>query len=295
MSDPITITVQDNPGYTPDLWQYCARGCSIREEMIAVSDRVELRMITFTPPTSTAPPVLFVPGWVTQLNSWGKALQELTKDSIVYYVESREKTSSILHAKVDLGVEAIARDIIRLTEILDFPDKNYFIFGSSLGATSILEASAGLTRQPLALVLVGPNAVFRIPKWGRAIIYCFVPSAYLILKPFIKWYLRHFRVDAEADPAQYAKYCANLDVADPYKLKRAALELKDYKVWDILPAVKYPVLIFTGSKDKLHEPGNIEKMAPLLPDCTVIDLETNTRTHSAEMVEEIRNFLHNLQ
>ncbi len=282
----VTVPLVETIPLEPEFYSH--PDCTIDDEMVAVNDQVQLRVITFTPPHPPEhPPVLFIPGWVSRMDSWGNALKALTADTVVYYVETREKTSSQLKGKYGLGVEDIAHDIICLTEILELPDNEYVLMGSSLGATAILEACTELRRSPGQVTLIGPNAVFRVPAWGRIVIRLFIPSLYLILKPWLKWYLRTFRVNVEADPEQYRKYCRNLDAADPYKLKKAALRFQDYTVWDILPDIEVPVLIISGNTDKLHEHGNVEKMAPLLPNCKLIDLGTNSRTHSAEMISEM--------
>ena len=64
-----------------------------------------------------------------------------------------------------------------------------------------------------------------------------------------------------------------------------------YKIWPVLPAVDVPVLIIGGSHDKLHEPENLRRMVRNLPQAVYIDLETNTRTHSAEVVKVMVRFV----
>ena len=51
------------------------------------------------------------------------------------------------------------------------------------------------------------------------------------------------------------------------------------------------MLIFTGSQDVLHGYENTVKIAELLPNCELVDLVTNARTHSVEMVNQLRSFL----
>ncbi|MCJ7812259.1 hypothetical protein MUP95_02930, partial [bacterium] len=148
-----------------------------------------------------------------------------------------------------------------------------------------------LTVKPLCLVLIGPNACFRVPKMGMVVIRIFQPPFYVILKPFIKWYLKTFRLDIENDYAQYEKYCHALDAADPWKLKKAALAFSRYTVWDILKTIEYPILIIGASKDILHEPVNLHKMVKMMRNATYLDMETNERTHSEEMVKKMRKYI----
>jgi pimeloyl-ACP methyl ester carboxylesterase len=117
------------------------------------------------------------------------------------------------------------------------------------------------------------------------------PRIYLAVKPLVKLYLRTFRLDIESDGAQYAKYSSALDSADPWKLRRAMLSLSRYEVWDKLADNNTPTLIIGGKRDLIHEPGNLQKMADILPNAMYVDMETNSRTHSAEVVDEIKGFL----
>jgi len=272
--------------------EFCAAGAMVRDEMMDVSDEVSLRVLTFTPPGKTDKPVLvFVAGWISMIDSWQKVLKELSKNYLVYYIETREKGTSHIRGKVQYGVEDVGGDVIALIRELVPADQEYFILGSSLGATAVLDFTHELEHQPLCLVLVGPNAEFRVPLWLRIVIKLFYPPFWFVLRPALKWYLRTSRMEVKADRAQYEKYCRTLDGADPWKLKSAAISLWGYDVWDKLPAIKIPVLIVGASSDKLHEPENLKKMTEMLPSASYLDLETNSGTHSVKMVEEMNKYL----
>ncbi len=272
--------------------QYCATGCQILDEIVSISATVSLRVLTITPPVPTQQPeIFFVPGWISRVTSWKHALLEMTRDHKVYYVETRDKLSAVIPRKDELSVEVIASDLMFLTNHFKLSESNYIMLGSSLGGTAILHACQYLGSKPLALVLIGPNAVFRVPWWGKTMIHLFPLRLYTLMKIFLKWYLRTFRLDPEADADQYEKYCQNLDDTDPYRLKRAALSLVKYEIWDILPDINIPTLIIGAATDHLHEPGNLAKMTPLLPRGIYLDMETNTHTHSGDMVAEMRKFV----
>ena len=283
-----------------DYRDICAEGTTFREERITVSEQVTLKVITFepakpsgVPPAERAehPPVVFVPGWITLMAAWKDVLREMTKDFTVHYIETREKISSEIKGKVPYTVEALGKDIVFFVSRLGLKNGRYLLFGSSLGATVVLDCIRFLGEKPKCVAVVGPNAEFRVHWWGSVVIGLFYPPFYFLMKPFVKWYLRNFRLNVESDSAQYRKYCNNLDAADPWKLKKAAWEFSSYSVWDLLPAIDLPVLLISASKDKLHEPENLKKMAERLPRCTVYDFETNQGTHSAGMVGAMRRYL----
>jgi pimeloyl-ACP methyl ester carboxylesterase len=260
--------------------------------MINVSSQVALRVITFKRVDGTKyPEVIFVPGWISMIGGWKEVLLEMTKDFNVYYVETREKISSQVSGNVNYSVEAIGNDLVELVEILKMEKKKYIFFGSSLGATAILDCCSLIKPEPHSLVLIAPNAEFRIPKYGQMLISLFYPSMYNFVKPYVKWYLKKFRLDVKSDKAQFEKYSEVLDYADPRKLKKAAKAVARYKAWDKLEKIKLPVLIVGALKDKLHEPENTKKIVDILPNSTFIDMETNKNTHSRGVVEETRKFL----
>ncbi|MBU0559327.1 MAG: alpha/beta hydrolase [Bacteroidetes bacterium] len=278
-----------------NLAEFCADGCVFREEMISVSENVSLRVITFSPPVDNGnPSVVLVPGWASMINGWKEVLLEMSKDFKIYYVETREKISSQVQSNEDFSVGRIGEDLLNLISILGLQKQKYILFGSSLGATSILDSCRFIKEDPICLVFVGPNAEIRIPRFGVVLINLFFPPLYLFFKPYVKWYLKTFRLDAKSDIEQYEKYASVLDSADPWKLKRAAKAVANYSVWKLLPSIKYPTLIVGASKDKLHIPENLVKMSAMMEKSTYIDLETNKRAHQKEVVEEMRKYLASL-
>jgi len=277
-----------------NLKSYCAPGTTVETLSISVDQGITLRAYRFTPSQPNPVTIFFIPGWISRIEGWKTVLQEMTAIWPVIYLETREKQSAVVKSDVSFGVEAIAADLINVARHLDLNPETTVWFGSSLGATAILEAMQYLDSLPRALALVGPNAEFRIPLWGQALIACFPPILYFIMKPFVKWYLRTFRLDVDHDRTQYEKYCAALDEADPVRLKQAARELAHYTVWDRLPDITCPVLIMGGSQDILHEPNNLEIMETLLPNGQYLDMGTNSNTHSPSMVWKLEAFLNSL-
>jgi pimeloyl-ACP methyl ester carboxylesterase len=275
-----------------DFSQFCDGGMTIDDRMIRTSTGATLRVITFEPKAEKRnPAILFVAGWITQMLAWKSVLKEMTKDFKVIYVETREKISSRVEKPAAYSIEAIGSDIISLVSLLGLQDRRYVLFGSSLGATVIIECFHALTRKPLALVLIGPNAVFRVPRTWKFIVKSFYPPLYALIRPSVKWYLKNFRLDVKADAAQYEKYSAALDSADPWKLKKAVLAVSRYEVWHRLPDLNVPTLLIEASKDLLHEPENLQRIASMIPNAAVIDMQTNATTHSATVVKEMRSFI----
>jgi pimeloyl-ACP methyl ester carboxylesterase len=275
------------------LEDYCAPSTTVRDEMVPVTPQVSLRVITFTPSqASSYPAIVFVAGWISLIRGWKNVLREMTKDFVVHYVETREKISSRIEGDAEFGVEEIGSDLVKL--LAQMGGDKYVLFGSSLGATAVIDCYRSLKRKPVGLVLVGPNAVFRVPRSWKIIVTLFYTPLYALIRPSVKWYLRKFRLNVKADAAQYEKYCEALDAADPRKLKRAVMSVWSYEVWDKLAAIDCPVLIVNASHDKLHEPENLRRIAAGIPNAVEVDLGTNSQTHDKPVVNALRLFLQNL-
>jgi hypothetical protein len=181
-----------------NLSELCAPGTKYSTEYIKINDNVSLKLRTFIPAKKTTnAPILFVPGWISLIVGWKNVLKEITKDFVVYYIETREKISSRITGEIEYGVEEIGDDIINIISFLKLEDNNYILLGSSLGATAILESCHLFEKKSTCLVLVGPNAIFRVPKLGMGLIYIFPPPLYLFMKPIVKWYLRNFQLGCE--------------------------------------------------------------------------------------------------
>lgn len=275
-----------------DLTALCSPDAHVEERMMSVSDDVALRVVTFTPGIDIGnPTVLLVAGWITQISAWEQVLKEMTKDFCVVYVETREKISSCVRAGVGYSVEEIGKDLVALVDLLDLAPRSYVMFGSSLGATAIVDCFSLLSRKPLGILLVSPNTEFRVPRVWMVVVSLFYPPLYTLIKPVVKWYLKTFRLDVRTDREQYEKYSRALDAADPWKLKKGVLAVSSYRIWNRLTYLQVPTLLIGASKDTLHEPENFRRMASVISTATTIDLETNKETHSKRVVEEMRAFL----
>jgi len=275
-----------------DLAEFIAAGINCKENLIAVNEQVNLRVITFEPLKDTDnPAVIFVSGWISRISGWKDVLIEMSRDFPIYYVETREKNSSVIAGEVSFRVVDFALDIAAVVDVLDLKDGKFILCGSSLGATSIIESCRFLQQKPLCLVLIGVNAVFYAPIIWKITIFLFPPRFYLLMKPVIKWYLRNFRLDVQHDLTQYVKYCGNLDAANPWRLKKAALEFIKYEIWAKLPDIQIPSLLVSASNDELHDHDNIQKISALLPKSTTIDMELNSNSHSPAVVGEIRKYI----
>jgi pimeloyl-ACP methyl ester carboxylesterase len=278
-----------------DYSAYAGDGCSVKDYHFTVSDGVVLKIIDFIPrrDNDKRPVIFFVAGWISAISGWRGVLKVISSEYRTIYLETREKQSSIVPKKtrVSFSMDRLSADIREAVEKLIPPRRTFIMAGSSLGATAIIEYLAREGRKPLCAVLVGPNAEFRFPKFLGSVIPAFPPSFYLVLKPFVKWYLRNFRLDKKNEQEQVKKYEATLDAADPYKLKYNAIAIRNYSIWHILSDVSTPVLVVGAALDKLHGNEALKKLVAALPRASYRELASNKETHSEKAGELIVDFI----
>ncbi len=277
--------------------EYTDRDTTVQEYFITVSDGVSLKIIDFIPKNDNKanPVIQFIPGWISHISGWKEVLQKITSKYRTIYLETREKSSSILPVdkKVSFSMERVTEDIKDVIEKIIPKEREFVLSGSSLGATAILEYLALNKRNPESAILIGPNSEFRYPKIIGDLILTLHPSLYFVIKEFIKWYLRNFRINKKNEREQVEKYEYTLDFADPYKLKANAIAIKKYNIWGKLDQITTQILIIGASSDTLHNADNLKKMAGIMSNAEYTELPSNKETHSKAAGELIINYTKN--
>lgn len=278
-----------------ELTDAAAPGASVSFAFQEMSDGVALRIIEFTPPEGTpdAPPILFVPGWISFVSGWTAVLRELTAVHRVVYMETREKvTARIPRGRLpSFEMDQLVSDLEEVVSAHFDEGEQYAFMASSLGSTLILDYLGRGATAPLVSILIAPNAVFRLPAWVLPAASIIPIPAFGLLRPVLKWYLTSFMLDAKAEPEQAARYRRSLDEAEPLRLRANARALSRYAVWDRLPPIESPVCVVTGESDALHHRGDIDRIIEMLPDARLEVMASNRETHSERAgrfaVEEI--------
>jgi len=277
--------------------QYTDPEVTIRKDYITVSDGVGLRVIDFIPRSDTdeQPLVVFVAGWISQITGWKEVLKQLTRRYHTIYIETREKESARLpdDTVVEFSVDRMSRDLHELLDLRITPGRPFYIVGSSLGSTIILEYLHRYRRLPCNVFLIAPNCEFPFPPWFIFTIQHLPVALYPPIKYVLKWYLRNFMLDRDKEPEQVKKYEGTIDAAEPKRLRDSALALKDYNLWDKLPQIMAPALIIGAKTDTLHGVNEIEKMAHLMPAAKFTLMESNKETHSEKAGALIVDAIHN--
>ena len=274
-----------------DYSPFCHKRASYKAEYFPLPTGVELLTVAFTPPEpSDNSVILFLPGLVSIIENFRETLMELTRTYEVFYVETREKGSARVNSHHMFSVEEITSDIVHFAEN-KFPEGiPYVIVGYSLGATIAAESFSHLTSRPEAIILIEPNATFPFGG-GLKLLSWFAPYIYKPLKPLLKWYMRSFIIDTNADLEMYLIYCRNIDTAIPERLGAAVRQLGSYRMNECLDKIDVPSLVVGTSKDRLHNHDECVEIASRIKGSCYLDMADNTRTHSAGMANEIRKFI----
>jgi pimeloyl-ACP methyl ester carboxylesterase len=273
------------------------KGVEYSEEMIAVDEAVRLKVMVFRQTLAQGKaPMVFVPGWVSTIAGWAALIKPMASERDVYYLETREKCSALINNNARLTDDAFsifqnAQDIIKICDHFHINSPQTLASGSSLGATSLLEAMKKGKLRCGGAFLVGPNSEFHAPialSWILSLPAFF----YHPIKYFLLWYLRTFRVDAEKEPEQMKRYEETLKNVEPKRLKHTARSViwGHYQVWSELETIQVPVYIAYAATDKLHSLANIQKMAKQLPRGKLHPCSTNLYMHSEQLLADINAF-----
>ncbi len=272
------------PASDDDATACAGPGVTVAERFFKTSDCVHLRIIDFIPPENDGgkPVLVFVAGWISMISAWRPVLSVLTPYMRILYVETREKRSALVDwtKSTDFSISRMVFDLRELLEELVPPSSVFFLAGSSLGSTVILDFLSGCRRQPELAVVIAPNAEFGIPRWFYPLVRLIPPAAYSLVRAPIKHYLCTYRIDSLHEKEQALKYQRSLDWADPRRLKASALAMKGYSLWPKLGGIAAPVVIVAARTDRLHGVRDIERMAKLIPDARMEIMESNRETHS---------------
>jgi len=286
------------PPMSEDLCAIGGDQARVTERMVAMDDQVRIRVLEWSPAgPEQAPPVIFVAGWVSVVEGWAPLLRVLVPTRKLWYLETREKRSAEVPRR-RLQVEhftlpRFAADLVGVCRQLEIDTHQALVAGSSMGANTILEALKGDRLRARAAFLVGPNSTFAFPWWSFLLLHA--PAAsYHLLKYFVLWYLRHFRIDVEREPEQMRRYQRTLQAAHPLRLKLSARAVAGYTVWAGLESITTPVAIAYAASDTLHVAQEVNRIVERIPRARAVTCPSNHYMHSAEVAEDMERVVNEM-
>jgi pimeloyl-ACP methyl ester carboxylesterase len=277
-----------------------AHHASYSEQKIPVSEKASIRVVSWQPKSDEKGcPIVFVAGWVSVVAGWSEFLYALSQKHPVYYIETREKKSAEIDRNrlrtADFRMDRFASDVVTACSRLPIDMEEAIVSGSSLGATVLLETLKHERLKARGAFLIGPASEFRIPWLLTWMPYLFPSPAYHLVRHFIVWYFRNFRVDVEKEPEQMQRYEKTILSAHPLRIKLSGRAFMRYKVWPDLETVQVPTRIAYASSDILHASETISRMAQTIQQADLLPCESNRYMHSAPLAEDVGRFIMDLE
>jgi len=238
--------------------------------------------------------IVLIPGFLTVFQSWQRAMELLTPEFRVLYMETREKVSSIVPRKLERKIKLtnMAHDIKEVIQQLELDGQKHITLTSSLGGTILTEALSKKWLEPTGVIMVGPAIEIHI-KLFVIILSVILPNFIkkTIMIPAIKWYMSKFIINTEAEPEQLDKYMRAFEEANLRKAIPTFRRFYRYSIWDMPPKVETPTLLLGASTDGMHATQACLRTHELMPNSIFVDLGSNKATHSEPLVEELKKFI----
>ena len=260
------------------------------ESYFLVSDGSEIRVLSSKPQDKPGNgyTLLLLPGWNTVVPGWDEVLMEAAKDFEVLYIESREKGSSKLARKTRNDPDRHSSDIQEVLNKSNVNQKKLIIFTSSF---SVFLAADGLAKNKFDsffTIFLGPSWKFNMPPTTRYIMHVLPNFFFTPSKPIWRWWIKKRKSE---DPEQAAKYVRALEEADVKKWRTVAKRFAFANFKGTYEKIENHIIVVGMEKDKMHKSEEAKDIENFLSNSTYIDMGTNKKTHSAEMVEEIRKLI----
>lgn len=233
--------------------------------------------------------LVFIPGWASTIFTWRYFLPKLLCFTSVYYLETREKASSILTNDAMFDVDVVVDDLV---SYLDTKHSNnqYVLAGASMGATLVLQAWSKLRSKPSLLVLILPNKQFPAPPFIGFVKF-FPKHIFPYMKPLVRFFLSNFWL-ASKEAEQQAGLFAAIDNADINKLRASCFALRKYRLKHAIgKEIKQPCLVIGASQDHLHKSESVINIYESVPVASYADLKSFTAAHSSRAADSITEWI----
>ncbi len=277
-----------------ELWQEIPEfeGASVEQHWIEANSGFHLRVLHWTPEQEQAKQartLVMIPGWNSVPEGWFPILSEWVKHRPVVYIETREKGSCRIDSPISKEiflVPNIASDLPIILQKMQLNPAECDAIGSSLGATLLLEGLREDTLVFRSLVVLSPNLAFIPPLWARPLI----PAPlfmYNALVRFVIWYLEKIL----KEEGQRIRYRRTLLAAPIDRLRLCSMVFKNYKMDLYFSDSSAPVGVLRASSDTLHDHSDAGILSKQIPNCTLIDIESNQFAHEAAAIPVIEQFM----
>ncbi len=268
-------------------------GASVVEEWVPVDSGVDIRVLRWEPDdegSASQSPVVLVPGWGSVFEGWRPLITEWVKRRPILYIETREKASSRMSGRIsksDFTMEKHGHDISAVLDSMGIDQAKVDWFSSSLGSTLLIDAYQRGALHGRSSILLAPNPDFKFPLWSRLIINFPLPMfVYKRLVNFVAWVVDR-RTKEEGQKIRYRRALLAQDVP---KMLLSARSNLGYSLPDDLSSVTVSCAVMTAESDTLHGFDKVRRVVDSIPNCRMIEVESNQYAHEPGVLSEIEEF-----
>ncbi|MCY3410726.1 MAG: alpha/beta hydrolase [Candidatus Heimdallarchaeota archaeon] len=262
----------------------------MREVFLDVRDHLQLKVKIFDGGDRS---VIFLPGWVVDINDIMKNLLKMEElGYTVYYIEFREKASSLFTYKPrkdDFAIDYSVEDLAKIIELLDL--KNFYLYSSSYGSHIHLRYLHTNYPQPLKNVFLIPAINIKADTLAKKVIIhlpiSFAGLVKLIVNSYMKWNFKN-----TDEPENVVKFNPNRYELDLRKIKLSALcNAKDggLSMMDFTSTTA-EIVILDATRDLLHPTNETEQFVKKLPNVQYIDMLSTNYTHQIKGAQLIDRY-----
>lgn len=196
-------------------------------------------------------PILFVPGWGAVPEGFREFYELLHGEVELYYLETREKPSSILEdERPQMSVSQSARDIGDAIRRLGLEQRDFVLMGSCWGASIILQGLHDGTLRAPTVLAVDPMERLWFPRWLLRYLFRWTPDgAVALLKPLIVW----LKLLGMKEPRQRERAEQFIRAADIGKWRAGAVAARNFQLAGKLQSIDVEVFVLNCSDDAIHD------------------------------------------
>lgn len=208
-------------------------------------------------------PVLFIPGWSTFADLFDEFYQVLHDKIEFYYIETREKKSSLLdQKKAKMDLSTTAKDVQTVIDFLGLKNKDFELFGTCWGASIILQ---GLLDQSIN----APTVIVFSPMhklWmNRFLLKYVIPIMPKFLIKFLLKIIPSLLLLGDKATTQKRRTLTLIKRAVVWKWKKAAIAAADFELFGKLHSIKQDVIVVSGTHDRVHDINCYPRIADEMP------------------------------
>lgn len=239
----------------------------------------EIRLLHSRPrraPEGGAPParpILFVPGWGAVPGEFQEFYELLHDEVELYYLETREKHTSILREhKPEMSVSRSARDIAAAIRQLRLQERDFVLMGSCWGASIILQGLHDGSLEAPTILVVDPMQRLWFPRGLLRFLFRWTPDFVVaLLKPLIVW----LKLLGMKEPRQRERAEQFIRAADIGKWRSGAVAARNFQLAGKLESIRKEVFVLNCSDDAIHDQRYYPVLTSRLPRGRFLSLQVD--------------------